>query len=152
MNLPKLKNLVLFQIFKSTYCIFTFVLSLIIVSLLAPAKIFYHHNLIGYAFIILTSLLITCLVRNIKEKVYSARINGASVLGILSIILGFGALEVCAMSAPVCGAYISTGILALFLPNIAFSFFEEYHMSIIFFSFLIQFFALYQMQCFKLKK
>ncbi len=150
-SIEKFKNLALFQIFKSKYCIFTFILSVFAVSLLAPRQIFHHNDLIGFIFIISTALLITCLVRNIKEKVYSARINGASILGILSIILGFGALEACAMSAPVCGAYISTGFLALFFPNFALTFFEKYNTLVILSSFIIQFFALYQMKCFKIK-
>lgn len=147
----RLKNIALFQIFKSKYCVFIFILSLLTVGILAPKQIFHNNNLIGLIFIISTSLLITCLIRNLKEKAYSAKINGASVLGILSIILGFGALEACVMSAPVCGAYIGTGFLALFFPNFALTFFEKYNTSVILLSFIIQFFALYQMKCFKIK-
>jgi len=151
-NLKKFWQLAIFQIFKSGYCVSVFLASLIIITLFAPRNIFHHNNIFGYLFIVTTSLLITCLVRNIKEKVFSARLNGASVLGVISIILGFGALEVCAISAPVCGLYIGTGFLALAIPNFALNFFEKYNLLIILFSFVFQFFALYQMNCFSIKK
>ncbi len=151
--LKKVTDIPLVQIFKSRYCVMVFVLSFFLIGFISPQKIFHGHNtIIGLLFIISTSLLITCLVRSIKEKIYSARINGASVLGVISIVLGLGAIEACALSAPVCGAYISTGFLAIFFPNIVLNVFEKYNTLIISLSFVIQIFALYQLSCFNKTK
>ncbi len=144
-----LTQLPLIQIFKSRYCVATFILAFFFITLISPKKIFHGHNtFIGLLFILSTSLLITCLVRSIKEKIYSARLNGASVLGVISIVLGLGAIEACAVSAPVCGAYLGSGILAIFFPNIILNVFEKYNTLIILFSFLFQILALYQLKCF----
>ena len=145
----KIKQIPLIQIFKSRYCIATFILSLFLIAIISPKKIFHGHNsFTGFAFIFSTSLLITCLVRSIKEKIYSARLNGASVLGVISIIFGLGAIEACAVSAPICGTYFGGGILTIFFPGLILNFFEKYSVIIIFLSFLFQLFALYQLGCF----
>jgi len=138
------------EIFKSHYCKFIFLIFLIVVYFLVPKKIFYsYYTILGILFIIITALTSTCFIRIIKERVYSARVSGASFIGVLSIIFGFGALQACTIGAPVCGASIGGGILALIFPGIAFNFMEKYSFWIIIFSIIFQFFALYSMNCFK---
>lgn len=147
-----MKNIRLFTIFRSNYCKLVFILSLIIISLLMPKKIFYeYYSIIGVLFIISTSLLIACFVRSIKEKTMVAKSNGASIIGIISVIIGFGALQSCLIGAPVCGVSIGAGFLALFFPGFALSLFEKYSLLIIILSIIIQFLALYFMKCFILR-
>ena len=145
-----MKKYYLLEIFKSHYCQFVFLISLVGIYFLVPKKVFYGYDtLIGIFFIVMTSLTITCLVRSIKEKVLSAKASGASLLGILSIIFGFGALQACTIGAPVCGATIGGGILALIFPGFAFSLMEKYSVPIVLISIFIQLLALYLMKCFQ---
>jgi len=145
------KKLYLLKIFKSNYCKLVFLMALIVVYFLTPKKIFYgpYYTLLGILFIIITSLTLTCFVRSIKDRVFSAKANGASLLGILSIVLGFGALQACTIGAPVCGATIIGGVIALIFPGFAFSLMEKYSLWIVLISIVIQFFALSYMKCFK---
>jgi len=95
-------------------------------------------------------LTITCFVRNIKEKVLLAKSNGASIISMIMIIFGFGALQVCTIGSPICTASIGAGFLALFFPGVAFHILEKYSVLIVVFSIIFQAFALYFMNCFKL--
>ncbi|MEM3370227.1 MAG: hypothetical protein QXW00_02105 [Candidatus Woesearchaeota archaeon] len=144
----KIFRVPIFRVLKSHYCKFVFLISAIGLSLLLPRKVYYgYYWIIAILFIITTSSIITCFVRSVKEKVYSAKRNGASLLGIIATIFGFGALQACTVGAPVCGAYLSTGILALIVPGFAFNFFERYSLSIIAISIVVQLIALYHMGC-----
>jgi len=146
-----LKKPYFLEIFKSHYCKFIFLIALIGVYFLTPKKIFYgpYYTLLGILFIIMTSLTLTCFVRSIKDRVFSAKANGASLLGILSMVFGFGALQACAIGAPVCGATIGGGVIALIVPGFAFNLIAKYSIWIVLVSIFIQFFALYYMKCFK---
>lgn len=145
-----MKKYYLLGIFKSYYCQFVFLIALVGTYFLVPKKVFYgYYALIGIFFIIMASLTIACLVRTIKEKVLSAKASGASLLGILSIIFGFGALQACTIGAPVCGATIGGGIIALIFPGFAFSLIEKYSVLIVLISIFIQLLALYLMKCFQ---
>ena len=139
----------LFKIFKSKYCRLVFLISLILVFLLMPKKVFYgYYIILGTIFVLLTSITLTCLVRNIKDKIQSAKSNGASLIGILGIIFGFSALQVCTIGAPVCGATIGASIIALIFPGFAFKVLEDYSLIVVTLSLLIQIFALYYLKCF----
>ena len=146
-----LKKPYFLEIFKSHYCKFIFLIALIGVYFLTPKKIFYepYYTLLGIFFIIMTSLTLTCFVRSIKDRVFSAKANGVSLLGILSIVFGFGALQACTVGAPVCGATIGGGVIALIFPGFAFNLIEKYSLWIVLISIFIQFLALYYMKCFK---
>lgn len=145
-----MKKYYLLEIFKSHYCQLVFLISLIGTYFLVPQKVFYgHYTWIGILFIITTALTITCLVRSIKERVLSAKAGGASLLGILSIIFGFGALQACTIGAPVCGATIGGGIVALIFPGFAFGLVEKYSVPIVLVSIFIQLLSLYLMKCFQ---
>ena len=146
----KMKRIYLTEIFKSNYCKVIFILSLILITVLIPKKIFYsYYSILGALFIFVTSITITCFIRNIKEKVFLAKANGASIIGIITIILGFGGLQACTVGAPVCGASIGAGFFALFFPGIAMDLIEKYSILVIILSIIIQIFALYFMNCFK---
>lgn len=144
------KRLYLWSLFKSNYCKITFLISLVLISFLTPKKIFYgFYSILGILFIVLTSITVTCLLRNVKERISSAKTNGATFMGILSVIFGFGALQVCTIGAPICGATIGAGVVALIFPGILFNFLEKYSIWIIVFSIIIQIISLYFMNCFK---
>jgi len=147
----KTKNPYLLEIFKSHYCKFVLLIALIGVYFLTPKKIFYgpYYTLLGILFIIMTSLTLTCFVRTIKDRVLSAKASGVSLLGILSIVFGFGALQACTVGAPVCGATIGGGVIALIFPGFAFNLMEKYSLWIILISIILQILALYFMKCFK---
>lgn len=143
-----MKKIPLIKIFNSNYCKIVFILSLILVTLLIPKKVFYgYYKILAVSFILLTSLMITCFVRNIKEKIYSAKLNGVSFIGIIGIVFGVGALQACTIGAPVCGASIGAGVFALIFPGFAFGFIENYSIHIIIASIIIQITALYFMGC-----
>lgn len=146
-----MKKYYLLEIFKSHYCKFVFLIALIGIYFLTPKKIFYgpYYILLGILFIIMASLTLTCFIRSIKDRVFSAKAEGLSLLGILSIVFGFGALQACTIGAPVCGATILGGVIALIFPGFAFNLMEKYSFWIILISVIIQFFALYYMGCFK---
>ena len=145
-----LKKLYLLEIFKSHYCKFVLLIALIGVYFLTPKKIFYgpYYTLLGISFIIMTSLTLTCFVRSIKDRVLSAKASGASLLGILSIVFGFGALQACTIGAPICGATIGGGVIALIFPGFAFNLIKKYSLWIILISIFLQILALYFMKCF----
>jgi len=148
-----MRNVHLIQILKSNYCRLVFLASIVLVTLFIPKKIFHsYYSILGIAFILLTSLVITCFIRNIKDKAVIAKSSGLSALSIITVILGFGALQACAIGAPVCGASIGAGAVAIFLPGIAFNFLEKYSITIIILSLVIQTLALYFMGCFKIIK
>ncbi len=145
----KMNRLFLFQMFESNCCKFVFVISLVIVYLLVPKKIFYgYYTILGGLFIISTSLVISCFVRNIRERVFSASKNGASFVGILMSIFGLSALQICTIGAPVCGVSIGAGLLSMIFPAMAFNFLEEYGIYVVILSLVAQIFALYFMKCF----
>jgi len=145
-----MKKYFLYKIFQSKYCCLVFLFSLIIVSILIPKKIFYsYYTILGIFFIIISSLLITCFVRNIKEKVILAKKQKMSFLGIIFLVIGLAAMSTCSVGAPICGASVAGGIIALLFPGIAFKYLSEYSIIIILSSFFIQIIALYYMNCFK---
>ena len=145
-----MKKYFLYKMFQSKYCCLVFLFSLIIVSILIPKKIFYsYYTILGIFFIIISSLLITCFIRNIKEKVILAKKQKMSFLGIIFLVIGLAAMSTCSVGAPICGASVAGGIVALLFPGIAFKYLSEYSIIIILSSFFIQIIALYYMNCFK---
>ena len=76
------------KIFKSNYCKFVFLLSLILVIILIFKKIFSgYYTIIGVLFILVMSLLLACFVRNIKEKSILAKSQKGSIISILFSII-----------------------------------------------------------------
>ncbi len=140
----------LIKMFDSHYCKVVFALSVALMWFISPKRIFYkYYAILGWTFIITSSLVLTCFIRNIKERVVTARSQGSSLLGILLIAIGLVAMNVCTVGAPICGASVAVGILSLILPGVAMGFFEKYAVAIIASSIALQLVALYYMKCFK---
>ena len=145
-----MKNIYLIGIFKSVYCQIVFVISLVGGYLLVPkSNLSNYVEALVYLFIILFALVVTCMVRNIKERVVLSRTYGSSIIGTIMAGLGLAALQVCGVGAPVCGATIGVGVLSAIFPSFFLSFLEQYNLEIFLFSVGFQFLALYFMNCFK---
>ena len=140
----------LFYIFKSKYCLIVFVLSLVISYFLVPKTVFYGvYTILAIAFMAAFALTLTCIVRNIKEKVLLAKTYKSSIVGILATALGLVALQVCGIGAPVCGATVGLGIVSSIFPAVFIELMSKYAIYLILISLIFQLFALYFMDCFK---
>ncbi len=138
------------QVLKSHYCQVVFGASLFLGYFLIPKKIFYgYYTILGIAFIISFSLVLTCLIRQVKERVKLARTYSGAIVSIIATAVGLAALEACGIGAPVCGAVVGLGFLSIILPVSASSFVSKYSIAILVISIIIQFGALYFMNCFK---
>ncbi len=138
------------KVFQSKPCLATFTLSLILSYFLIPKKVFYESFiLIAFAFMFLFALIITCTIRNFKEKIKLAKGTKASGLAAFATALGLISLQVCGVGAPVCGATVGIGILSIFLPATAIGLIENYEIEIIIATILLQFISLKYMNCFK---
>lgn len=144
-----MKDRWLVKIFESRYCLFVFLLSALLVSMMIPKKIFYgFYSVFGILFILTSALLFTCAVRNIKEKVKIARAQNASLLGIASLVVGVGALHSCVIGVPVCGASVGAGIIGFVFPNFVLNAFDEYAFVLVILAIAVQIYGLYSMKCF----
>ncbi len=137
-------------IFKSTTCKVVFLLTLLAIYLLMPREFFVGATLpIALLFLLLTAVVLTCIVRTIKERVILARNAGAGLLAIIAMAFGLAALQVCGVGAPVCGATIGVALLSLFLPGASMTLLHHSAWIILSASILLQVAALYFMNCFK---
>lgn len=135
---------------KSKYCIAVFVFSMVLSYFLIPSHVFYSwYTALALLFMVLFSLTLTCIVRNIKERIVLAKTYKSSLVGIIAIGLGLGALQVCGFGAPVCGAAVGFGVLSFIFPAAFEHVFSEYAVDILVLSIAFQFIALYFMNCFK---
>lgn len=135
------------KVFESNYCKLVFLLFLILGFIITPQKIFYSwYWILGIIFAFVFALTMTCLTRNIKDKINLVKKTNSSIISIFSIILGISAFHMCTIGAPVCGA-AGIGLLSLILPSIAYTFFYDFSLYIAIFSILLQLFALYSMGC-----
>lgn len=140
----------LIKIFKSNYCKIVFLISLFLSYLLLPKNILSSwYFTFGILFMITISLTITCLVRNIKEKIVIARTYKNSIINIILTVLGISALQVCGIGAPVCAATVSAGFLGTIFPSLFLNLSKDFAIIIIILSIGIQIFSLYSMKCFK---
>ncbi len=145
-----MKKIFLFKVFQSRYCIGVYILGLILGYIIVPKKVFVGWYIpIGIIYIFLFAMVLMCIVRTVKERIFSMKNTGAGAISIIASALGLGALQACGIGAPVCGATIGVGILSVFFPNSAFVFLEEYAIYIVLISMLFQFAAIYYMGCFK---
>ncbi|PKM91812.1 hypothetical protein CVU82_01230 [Candidatus Falkowbacteria bacterium HGW-Falkowbacteria-1] len=141
----------LLKVLKSKYCLISFALVSILAYFLVPKKIFYgYYSIIAVIFIIVFSLTLTCMIRSIKDKAeVRKRQRTGSIIGFIFSIIGLSALHICTIGAPVCGASIGAAIISVFFPALALDFLNDYALTVVVISILIQIFALYQMKCFK---
>ena len=138
------------KVFQSKPCLFTFALSLILSYFLIPKKVFYESFiLIAFSFMFLFALIITCTVKNFKEKMKLAKATKGSGLAAVATALGLISLQVCGVGAPVCGATVGVGLISIFLPATALGFVEKYAIEIILMTILLQLVSLKYMNCFK---
>ncbi len=140
----------LFKIFKSKYCIVAFGLSLVLSYFLIPKTAFYGwYAILPVLFMLSFALTLTCVVRNVKERVLLAKTSGSSVLGIIAAALGLTALQVCGIGAPVCGASVAMGLLSAIFPTTFVGLLSRFAVQFTLFSILLQIAALYFMNCFQ---
>lgn len=149
-KLTNQKKVYLLQVFQSHYCQFVFAASLVLGYFVVPKKIFYGYDtILGILFILSFALVMTCLVRQTKERVKIARTYSGAIIGIIATAIGLTALEACGIGAPVCGAMVGVGILSVILPVSAVDIIGRYAVLILIGSVTIQLIALYFMNCFK---
>ena len=135
-------------IFNSNWCKIIFIISLISVYLLIPQKMFYGwYNLLAYIFIFSTSLSLTCIFRNIKERIKLNQKQNKSFFAIILSIFGILASQVCGIGAPLCGAALGGSIGLSFLPIFAQSFLENYSVYIIIIAIIGQIYSLFLLKC-----
>jgi hypothetical protein len=145
-----MKDWYLVKIFRSHYCKIVFIISLILAYFLVPQSVFYSwYSLLGVLYMTVFALTLTCIVRNIKEKILLAKTYQSSIIGVLAAALGMAALQVCGIGAPVCGAAISAGLLSVIFPSVFLSFLNKYALLIVVGSIILQGIALYFMNCFR---
>ena len=138
------------QIFKSRYCVVTFGISLVLSYFLIPKTAFYGwYTVLPLLFMLSFALTLTCIVRNVKERVLLAKTSGSSIVGIVAAALGLTALQVCGIGAPVCGASVAMGVLSAIFPTAFVGWLSRYAVQFTLFSILLQVVALYFMNCFQ---
>jgi len=138
----------LMQVIESHYCKLVFIFSFILAYLLIPrtvSGIFYYLSII---FMVTFSLVMTCIIRNIKENIRSSKTKQGSLITFIATILGISAFQVCGASFA-CGASIGMAILAAILPSTFISLINEYSSWIIVVSIIFQVASLYYMKCFE---
>ena len=144
-----MKKINLLKILESRYCILVFLISLIVSILVIPKKVFYKwYFVLATTFILTFALTITCIVRNIKEKIKVRKQTSKSIIALIFSIIGFSALQVCTIGAPVCGA-AGLGLFAIIIPKFAFHFFNEYSVWIIIITIVLEIISMNSMSCFK---
>jgi hypothetical protein len=145
-----MKKIFLFKVFQSKYCALVFISGLILGFLIVPKKIFNgFYVILGVIYIILFALVLMCIVRTIKERIYNVKQTGVTTISLVASALGLGALQACSIGAPVCGATIGVGIASIFFPQSAFIILEDYAIYVVILSLILQLIAIYYMGCFK---
>jgi len=89
------------------------------------------------------------MVRNIKERIKTAKTTTHSVINLIASGLGILALQVCGTSSYFCSASILMGVFSSVLPQFLLGFLKEYSLYIILATILLQFISLINMNCFK---
>ena len=148
-----MKKVLFFEILKSDYCKIIFLLSFILSYFLIPRHLFFSkHFSLTVAFMLTFSVLVTCSVRNIKEKIAVAKTAKTSVWGIIASVLGLTALQVCGLGGVFCGSSVFLGLLTTIIPGFAVSFLTSYAVPLLVVSIIFQILAIWQMGCMKLSK
>ena len=148
-----MKQVYFVNLMKSNYCRIIFLLGFLGAYFMLPEAVFHHTNrLLAIFYMLSFAVLLTCIVRSIKEKVNLAHRGGASWLGIIGAVLGISAFQVCGIGAPVCGMSVGLGVLSTIFPSFMVGFLMDYGMIIIYFSLFIQLLAIWFLGCFKISK
>jgi len=128
-----------------------FLLGLLLSYILIPRDVFEHFLLLALAFMLVFSLTLVCVVRNIREEISIVRKYTHSLLGFILALIGFGAFHVCGVGT-VCSTTVGTAVISLIFPGIFVNFLTDYAVWIIGFSIIFQVVMLYFMRCYRKKK
>ncbi len=135
---------------NTKYCRFVFILSLVWWFFMVQKTLFvWNYSILWTIFVLSFALTITCLIRNIKEKIQIANKQKKSIIWIVGAVIGISAAQVCGVNAMFCGSTIWVWVLSTILPWTALWFLSEYAVLIIISSIIIQIIWLYFMKCFK---
>ena len=96
------------------------------------------------------SITLACVVRTVRDEIKIARKYTHSILGLIAIVIGLSALQVCGVGG-VCVAGVGYAIVSLIFPGIFLNFLSAYSLWIIVFSIISQLAVLYFMKCYKNK-
>ncbi len=80
------------------------------------------QTLSSFLFVVLFAAVLTCLIRNIKEKIVLARTYTGSLVNVIAVALGLAALQICGAGAPVCGAALGAGFMSALFPSFLLNF------------------------------
>ncbi len=135
---------------NTKYCRFVFIISLILWFFMVQKTLFvWSYTILWILFVISFAMTVTCLVKNIKEKIQIANKEKKSIIGIIWAVIWVSAAQVCGVNAMFCGSTIWVWLLSTILPASAVWFLSEYAVSIIILSIITQIIWLYFMKCFK---
>lgn len=149
-SLVFMREMYLRKIFQSHYCKAVFLAVLAGSYFLIPDKVFSGMYIgLALAFMVVFSLVITCFVREVKDKVKEERRYGASVLGIILGVIGFSAFQVCGVGAPICGASLGVVFVSSVFPAFFVNFLTAYSNLVLIGVIVLQLAALVYMGCFK---
>ena len=139
------------KMLKSHYCKIVSAIFFVLSFYLIPHKLFVgFYLLLVLAFAVSFSLVMTCLIMNMKQRFKTARSAGKNIVGVIAGLLGLSALQVCTVGAgSFCAVSLGGSVVAAIFPGVAFHFMTRYAVAIIIISILIQVFALYKMKCWK---
>jgi hypothetical protein len=134
---------------KKVIYLFLILIFLIIGYILVPKQVFLSGFWwLAIPFIVSFALVTTCTIRNLRLRFQ----NGGGKKGLLASFFGFGALQVCGLSAYACSTALGFSILASILPHSILVIFQQYSVFIILISIVVQIYALFQLDCVKLLK
>lgn len=134
----------------SHYCKAVFLVALTGSYFLIPSHVFAgRYAGVAVLFMFTFSLLLTCFVYQVKEKVKNKRKQGVSFLGILASVLGLAAVQFCGVGAPVCGAGLGMVFLSSILPSFFVGALSQYSNLILVVAIGVQVLTLLHLGCFK---
>ncbi len=135
---------------ESHYCKALFALAFAGAYFLIPQKVFFGwYILLALAFMLSFAATFTCLLRDLKEHIFAAKVATNSMLGAIATTIGFSALQACGIGIPFCGASFGFMLLSAVLPGMFINFLMDYSVAIVVFSIALQLFSLHQMKCFE---
>lgn len=106
------------------------------------------YTILWFLFTIVFALTVTCLIRNIKEKVKLANKAWKSLIWIIGATIWIATAQLCWINAVFCGSTIWMWLLSTILPTTTMWFLSEYSVIIIILSIITQLIWLYFMKCF----
>jgi hypothetical protein len=94
------------------------------------------------------SLVITCVIRGIKEKIVHRQLYGGSTLSLLGSIVGISTLYLCGLSGPLCLTGLGIGLLSALIPSGISLFMVQHASTLLVLAILSHVIALRYMGCF----